>query len=185
MADKRWKVTERKLAERYYNSKRRGADTSRDTTSGRIGKSDIPYPGASIEVKDGNTIGYALLWGAVIQATNYTDVDEDIAVAHLLKKGMSYYNVWTGLSVEDWGRLVTQTRFGISRVYYTIILPRGTKFYNKNIERSLDHAERVNREPTEISVTMFQGAIPPVIVLQRMSQFYEWFLKNHNSLINL
>lgn len=188
MADKTWKKAERTIAQRYYESRRRGADTSSDNSgsiSERIGKSDILYLGGSIEVKHSKKISYSLLWDAVTQAQGYKTNENEIAVAHVHEKGMLYGDTWTGLPIEDWDRLVSQPRFGVLSIRYTIILPTSRGYSRKSIDSSIDHLSGEKLEPGTIPVAFFQGGIPPVIVVQRLHQFYTWFLKDHTNLILL
>jgi len=187
MPDKTWKSAERTISQRYYGVKRRGADTSTDNSgkaTGRQGKSDIPFPGGSIEVKHGKKISYALLWSAVDQAINNKLDPCEIAVAHIHLEGKDYDDTWTGIPIEDWDRLISQPRFGIVSLRYTMILPRKKKFYNKDIERAMDQFVGKDLGDGIIPVAVFDGAVPPVIVIQRLKQFYDWFLKDNSYLIS-
>lgn len=187
MARKTWKNAESEIAE-FYGSRRRGADTSIDNAGEtfsdlkRKGKSDILYPGASIEVKHGKHIGYGLLWDAVTQAIRNKTTEYEIAVAHIHKKNMMYRDCWTGLPIEDFDRLVTNPKFGIKSVKYTIILPRKTRYYNTVIENAMDQNDNVIGNGV-ISMAMFQGGYSPVIVVQRLWKFHAWFLDGFDSLL--
>lgn len=185
MPNKPWKTVEREIARRYYNARRRGSDTSRDNSgkTGKVtGKSDILYPNACIEVKHGAVVNYSILWNALEQAVQNKNDPSEIAIAHIHKKGQEYDDTWTGITIEDFDNLIANPKYGIEKVSYTVILPRKGKFYNAHIEKILNE---INSRPPEkglLRMAMFQGGIPPAIVLQRLSTFYTWFLDGFHTL---
>jgi len=184
MADKTWKKAERKIAQEFFSSRRRGADTSTDNAgkdTGRIGKSDVFYPGGSIDVKHWKTINYSLLWNTVHQAINYKTDPKEIAIAIIHKSGVPYGESWAGIPIEDFDRLVTNPKFGIQQVRYTIVLTRHGKFYTKDIERAMDQFNDVDESGT-VRMAMLQGGYDPVIVVQRLWKFKVWFLDGFTSL---
>lgn len=86
MADKTWKAAERAISKWFPGSKRRGADFG-DT---RGGKSDLVYPGYSIEIKHSARPTIGLMQAAVSQAERNREHASDIPLAVIHPKGHGY-----------------------------------------------------------------------------------------------
>lgn len=185
MVRKTWKSAESEIA-KFYNSRRRGADTSINNTGyvfGDVlqkGKSDIIYPNASIEVKHGKSISYGLLRNALEQAVRNKTEPSEIAVAHIHRTNMRYADCWTGLFINDFDRLVANPKFSIKNILYTMILPKKGRYYNKSIETAMDYAD-AHIGDGAISMAMFYT--DPVIVVQRLGKFHTWFLDGFDSFL--
>jgi len=89
MTDKTWKAVERAIAKFFPGAKRRGADFG--GTDG--GKSDIIFPGWSIEVKHRTKVpNLTLIAAAIQQAEDAREQPTDIPIAIIHLAGTEYKN---------------------------------------------------------------------------------------------
>lgn len=98
MPTKTWKAAERAIAKWFPGSKRRGPDFTNELA---VGKSDLVYPGYSIEVKHSKRPTYTLLTSAVQQAITNKTHPNDIPLAVIHKAGEEYKNSLVVMRLSD------------------------------------------------------------------------------------
>lgn len=100
MSDKTWKACERKIAKWFPGAKRRGADFRGEHS----GKSDLIYPGWSVEIKHSKRPTYGLMTSAVSQAETNRDRPDDIPVAVIHRTGDDYGDSLVVMRLEQFAQ---------------------------------------------------------------------------------
>jgi hypothetical protein len=94
---KTWKAVERAIAKFFPGSKRRGSDFRGDNA----GKSDLIFPGWSVEIKHSKRPTFGLMLGAVEQAITNKEKENDIPVAVIHKEGTEYKDSLVVMKLSD------------------------------------------------------------------------------------
>jgi hypothetical protein len=106
-----WKSVERSIAKWFPGSKRRGSDYRGE---GNKGKTDLIFPGWSIEIKHSKSPKFSLIVSAVNQAeTNREDIN-DIPVAIIHKEGTLYKDSLVVLRLETFAQIFINNNQGDS-----------------------------------------------------------------------